>query len=96
MTGESNEIQNSNLEVVLLKKTFVLPWSQFLFAEGGNEEIRLAFSTHDVVVTGIRLDTLLEDLSARRLSRLQEPGRADRFSFTVGQQIASISVQKVD
>ena len=70
MTGESSEIQYSNLEVVLLKKTFVLPWSQFLFAEGGNEEIRLAFSTHDVVVTGSRLEKLLEDLSARRLSRL--------------------------
>jgi hypothetical protein len=54
MTGESSEIQYSNLEVVLLKKTFVLPWSQFLFAEGGNEEIRLTFSTHDVVVMGSR------------------------------------------
>ncbi len=96
MTGESSEIQCSNLEVVLLKKTFVLPWSQFLFAEGGNEEIRLAFSTHDVVVTGSRLEKLLEDLSARRLSRLEAPDRADRFGFTVGHQIESISVQKVD
>jgi hypothetical protein len=96
VTGASSEISSSNLEVVLLKQTFVLPWSQFLFAEGGNEEIRLAFSTHDVVVTGSRLSLLLEDLSARRLSRLQEPGRADRFSSTVGLQIASISVQKVD
>jgi hypothetical protein len=96
MTGESSEIQYSNLEVVLLKRTFVLPWSQFLFAEGSNEEIRLAFSTHDVVVTGIRLDKLFEDLSARRLSRLQEPGRAERFSSAFGLQIASISVQKVD
>jgi hypothetical protein len=81
---------------VLLKRTFVLPWSQFLYAEGGNEEIRLAFSTHDVVVTGSRLALLLEDLSARRLSRLQEVGRADRFGSSVGLQIASISVQKVD
>ncbi len=96
MTGESSEIPNSNLEVVLLKKTFVLPWSQFLFAEGGNEEIRLAFSTHDVVVTGSRLEKLLEDLSARTLSRLQEPGRAERFGSAAGLQIASISVQKVD
>jgi hypothetical protein len=96
MTGVSNEIQNPNLEVVLLKRTFVLPWSQFLFAEGGNEEIRLAFSTHDVVVIGCRLDKLLEDLSARRLSRLQEPGKADRFGSSVGLQITSISVQKVD
>ena len=96
MTGESSEISRSNLEVVLLKRTFVLPWSQFLFAEGGNEEVRLAFSTHDVVVTGSRLIKLLEDLSARRLSRLQEPGRADRFSSSVGLQIASISVKEVD
>jgi hypothetical protein len=96
MTGESSEIQYSNLEVVLMKKTFVLPWSQFLFAEGGNAVIRLAFSTHDVVVTGSRLEKLLEDLSARRLSRIEEPGRADRFGFTIDQQIASISVQKVD
>lgn len=70
MTGESSEIQNSNLEVILLKKTFVLPWSQFLLAEGGNEEIRLAFSTHDVGVTGSRLEKLLEDLSASHWSRL--------------------------
>jgi hypothetical protein len=96
MTGESSEIQYSNLEVVLLKKTFVLPWSQFLFAEGGNEEIRLAFSTHDVVVTGSLLEKLLEDLSARRLSRLQEPGRAERFCPVFNPQITSISVQKVD
>ena len=95
MTGESNEIASSNLEIVLLRQTFVLPWSQFLFAEGGNEEIRLAFSTHDVVVTGIRLDKLFDDLSARRLSRLQEPGRAERFSSVVGLQITSISVQNV-
>jgi hypothetical protein len=96
MTGESSEIQYSDLEVVLLKKTFVLPWSQFLFAEGGNEEIRLAFSTHDVVVTGSRLEKLLEDLSARRLNRLQEPGRAERFGPVFSPQIASISVQKVE
>jgi hypothetical protein len=96
MTGESNKIAGSNLEIVLLKQTFVLPWSQFLFAEGGNEEIRLAFSTHDVVVTGSRLEKLLEDLSARRLNRLQEPGRAESFSTFTGPQITSVSVQKVD
>lgn len=26
------------LEVVLLKRTYVLPWSQFLYAEGDNDE----------------------------------------------------------
>jgi hypothetical protein len=58
MTGASSEIVSSNLEIVLLKKTFILPWSQFLFAEGNNDEVRLAFSTHDVLVAGSRLELL--------------------------------------
>ena len=47
------------LQVVLLKQTYVLPWSQFLYAEGGNDEVRLIFSTHDVLVKGSDLNPLL-------------------------------------
>jgi hypothetical protein len=96
MIGVSSDIGSTNLEIILLKRTFVLPWSQFLFAEGGNDEIRLAFSTHDVVVAGSRLDLLLQDLSAQRLSRLQESARPERFSSITGPQITSISVQRVE
>jgi hypothetical protein len=96
MTGVSGDIPGNNLEIILLKRTFVLPWSQFLFAEGGNDEIRLAFSTHDVVVTGSSLGLILEELSAQRLSRLQEPGRAEKFGSFSGPQITSVSVQKVE
>ncbi len=96
MTGNSNEIANSHLEVILLKRTFVLPWSQFLFAEGGDEEIRLAFSTHDVMVTGSRLGKLLENLSAQKLSRLEDPSRSERFVTIPGPQIISILVKKLD
>ena len=96
MTGVSDDIGSANLEIILLKRTFVLPWSQFLFAEGGNDEIRLAFSTHDVIVTGSCLDSLLQDLSYQRLTRLQESSRPERFSSVTGPQITSISVQKVE
>jgi hypothetical protein len=96
MTGVSTDFGSSHLEIVLLKRTFVLPWSQFLFAEGGNDEIRLAFSTHDVVVTGSRLGSLLQDLSAQKLSQLQEPARPERFASVTGPQITSISVQKLE
>ena len=96
MIGVSSDIGSTNLEIILLKRTFVLPWSQFLFAEGGNDEIRLAFSTHDVVVAGSRLDSLLQDLSGQRLTRLQESTRPERFSSVTGPQITSISVQKVE
>jgi hypothetical protein len=47
------------LEIVLLKWTYVLPWSQFLYAEGGDDDIRLAFTTHDVLVKGGGLSSLL-------------------------------------
>ena len=96
MTGVSGDIGSANLEIILLKRTFVLPWSQFLFAEGENDEIRLAFSTHDVIVTGSRLNSLLQDLSGQKLSRLQESARPERFSSGTGPQITYISVQKVE
>src|SRR6516165_3245725 len=49
------------LQVVLLKRTYVLPWTQFLYAEGAADEMRALFSLHDVVVTGCGLERLLAD-----------------------------------
>src|SRR2546425_588236 len=40
------------LEVILLKQVIVLPWNQFLYAEGGDDEVRAVFTTHDVVAKG--------------------------------------------
>ena len=47
--------------------------------EGGEDEVRLAFTTHDVVVNGSHLDSLLADLSTQKVSLLREPARAERF-----------------
>src|SRR2546422_10774262 len=69
----------STLEVILLTRTYVLPWTQFLYAEGGEDEVRLAFATHDVVVHGTRLYSLLADLSAQRGSLLRAPAGGERF-----------------
>src|SRR5438552_10818106 len=86
----------SFLEVILLKRTYVLPWTQFLYAEGGEDEVRLAFATHDVVVNGSHLDLLLSDLSGQRLRLLREPARAERFRHESGPQITGVSVRKVE
>jgi len=94
-TPASNERPNS-LEIILLKRSFVLPWNQFLYAEGGEDEVRLAFSTHDILVSGNHLGLLLADLSAQRVSLLQEPVRAERFGSDTKSQIISISVRKVE
>jgi hypothetical protein len=84
------------LEIVLLKSTYVLPWSQFLYAEGGDDDIRLAFTTHDVLVKGGGLSSLLADLAAQRIARLQQPTRADHFSNGTGPSIRELSVTNIE
>ena len=85
----------AGLEIVLPKRSYVLPWSQFLSAEGDGDEIRLAFTTHDVLVRGRSLDRLLADLASQRVARLQHTTRADRFANGNGPSIHELLVVKV-
>jgi hypothetical protein len=86
----------AGLEIILLKRTYVLPWCQFLYAEGGDDEIRVAFTTHDVLVKGSGLNSLLMEFAAQRISRLLEPARADRFATGTAQSILELSVVKAE
>ena len=86
----------TGLQVRLIKRTYVFPWSQFVFAEGDADEIRIAFSTHDVVITGAKLDTLLTDITAQRVSSLKEPVRAEKFASFSNSQITKISIKKAE
>jgi hypothetical protein len=86
----------AGMEIRLMKQTVVLPWSQFLYADGTNEKIQIAFSTHDIAISGYALGSLLENLAAQCVSLLQEPGRAGRFSTDPGSRIASILIRKVE
>jgi hypothetical protein len=86
----------AGLAIFLSSQTYILPWCQFIYAEGRAEEVRLAFTTHDVVINGSRLDLLVPDLSAQKLSQLRTPGRADNFLIDNGPIISSISVRKVE
>jgi hypothetical protein len=92
----STQDRVAGLEVILLKRTYVLPWHQFLYAEGGEDEIRLAFTTHDVLVRGSSLGSLLVDLAAQRIARLQQPVRADRFADGTGPLIRELLVVKIE
>jgi len=92
----SPEERPAGLEVVLLKRAYVLPWNQFLYAEGGEDEIRLAFTTHDVLVKGSGLGSLLADLAAQRIARLQQPVRADGFAKGTVPAIRELVVIKIE
>lgn len=96
VSAASRSHRPTGLEVILLKQTLVLPWTQFLYGEGGEDQVRLVFSTHDVVVSGNRLGPLLADVSAQRISRLREPTRTEKFTHEAGPQIAGILVRKLE
>src|SRR6202163_4028536 len=74
------ERRSYSLRVVLPRRTYVLPWAQFLYAEGAPDTVRAVFSMHDVVVTGCGLETLLGDVAAQVVTVLQQPPRADHFA----------------
>ena len=83
------------LEVSLLDRTYVLPWAQFLYAEGGDDQVHLVFATHDVVVKGRGLGLLMTDLTTQQLAGLAEPARAERFGSTSRVFIRELCVQRV-
>jgi hypothetical protein len=84
------------LEVVLLKRVYVLPWSQFLYAEGTSEEVQAYFTTHDVVVRGSGLDSLLADFATQQIRVLKQPARTDKFIKSVSPCIFELEVRRVD
>jgi hypothetical protein len=89
-----NERGAHALEVALHKATYVLPWSQFLYAEGGEDEVRLVFATHDVMVKGSGLGALLTDIAGHRLAALAEPLSADRFLGRGVRCVREVAVRK--
>jgi len=86
----------AGVQIQLFNRTYVFPWSQFLFAEGDSGEIRMAFSTHDVTITGGRLDMLLEKITAQGISSLREALRAESMLSNSGLNITNIVVNKVE
>src|ERR1700680_1925890 len=84
------------LRVVLPKRTYVLPWAHFLYAEGAPDTVRAVFSMHDVVVTGCGLEALLADLAAQVVTVLQQPLRAETFLPASGPRVLAVEVRRME
>ena len=95
-TWETRPERPLTLEIVLLKRTYVLPWSQFLYAEGDNDELRISFPMHEVTIRGAGLQLLLADLATQRIGQLHEPSRADQFQDGRVPCIREIRVSKME
>ena len=86
----------ATLEIVLHKQTVVLSWHQFVYAEGDSEQVRMAFASHDVVISGSGLDPLLAAIAAHRVVSLRESVRSERFSAQAMRFVTQIVVRKVE
>src|SRR5271167_1589223 len=84
-----------SLEVVRLKQTLVLSWNQFVYAEGDDDEVRIAFASHDVIVRGAGLLPLLHAIPGHRVTSIREVARWERFSTSEMRFIREIEVRRV-
>ena len=84
------------LRVVLPKRTYVLPWVQFLYAEGAPDTVQAVFSMHDVIVTGCGLEALLADFAAQAVTLLQQPLRAETFLPASGPRVSTVEVRRIE
>lgn len=84
------------LEVVLTRQTVILSWNQFVYAEGGDDEIRIAFASHDVIVKGSGLAPLLRAITGHRVVSIREFARSGRFANSEMRCIREIEIRRVD
>lgn len=81
--------------VVLLRHAFALSWAHFLYAQGDDAEVRAFWTTHELVIKGSGLRSLLEELASQRLEAIFESPRASRFG-QAGPMVAEIDITKLE
>jgi hypothetical protein len=86
----------ATLEILLQTQTVILSWHQFVCAEGDNEQLRIAFASHDLVINGAGLGPLLPAIASHWLVSLRESLRCERFSGQAGRFIHEIVVRRVE
>jgi hypothetical protein len=84
------------LEIVLRRQTAIISWNQFVYAEGGDDEVPIAFASHDVAVKGAGLDPLLRAITANRVALIRESERSERFPHPAERFIREIVVRKIE
>ena len=81
------------LEIALLKRTIILHWNQFIYAEGRKEATTKSASPSpaDILIRGAGF---LDD--AQHVATLHEPARPDRFPRPSARFIQEVEVRRID
>ena len=85
------------LEIITPRQTVVLAWSQFVFAEGSDDEIRIAFASHDVIVRGAGLLPLLQAIKSQQAVSIRQSARHETFPGPAAARfVREIEVRRID
>jgi hypothetical protein len=71
--ADGDGLKPASLIVQLRRHAHVLPYFRFICAEGDNSQVRIAFASHKVTVTGHGLAALLAALATHRVARVIQP-----------------------
>jgi hypothetical protein len=63
----------ASLVVRLRRRTYLLPYFRLVYAEGDNSQVKIAFASHKVTITGHGLAALLAALATHRVVRVMQP-----------------------
>jgi len=71
--ADGDEKRPAALVVQLRRRAYVLPYFRFVYADGDNVQVKIAFSSHLVTVSGSGLAALLAALASNLVVRIMQP-----------------------
>lgn len=73
LAGEDGAKRPAALVVQMRRRAYVLPYFRFIYAEGDNGLVRIAFASHMITVTGHGLAALIAGLATNAVVRIIQP-----------------------
>jgi hypothetical protein len=83
------DLKPTHLVIQLRRRAHVFPWMRFVYAEGDDGLVKIAFATHMVSVSGQGLSALLAALAAHQVVRIMQPTENEAKFGVRGQHAGS-------
>jgi hypothetical protein len=75
--ADSDAAKPASLVIELRRQVYVLPYFRFVFAEGDDSRVRIAFASHFITIAGTGLAALLEAMAGNLVVRIVQPTGAE-------------------
>jgi hypothetical protein len=89
LLADEDGAPSTSLMVQLRRRALVLPYRRFLYAQGNDAEVQIAFASHLITVTGHGLGSLLIALATQQALRLIQPTGSEATLCSLGPDTAT-------